>query len=211
MTEKYKTPALTVDIVIFSVFDEALKVLLIRRKHPPFENCWAIPGGFVEYNEPLESAALRELEEETGIKNNYLELFYTFGAPGRDPRGRTVSVAYFALLKFNSLNIKAQSDAKEAAWFDIKDLPELAFDHKDILSCAIETLRLKIENSPIVKELLPENFTLSQLQKIYEIILDRKIDEGRFKCEILKMDFIEKTCTHVFGFKKDISFSSRFY
>jgi len=211
MSEKYKNPAVTVDIVIFSIFDEDLKVLLIKRKFPPYENCWAIPGGFVDYIEPLESAALRELQEETGIENIFLEQFYTFGAPGRDPRGRTVSVVYFALLNPNNLKIKAQSDAKEAAWFNVKELPELAFDHKDILSCAIETLKLKLENFFVAKELLPEKFTLNQFQKLYEIILNRKIDDGRFKCEILKMDFIEKTGVHEYRFKKDISFSSRFY
>ncbi|MDD3014408.1 MAG: NUDIX domain-containing protein [Candidatus Gastranaerophilales bacterium] len=211
MSEKYTNPAVTVDIVIFSVFDDTLKVLLIKRKYQPFDNCWAIPGGFVDYNEPLESAALRELEEETGIKDVYLEQLHTIGTPGRDPRERTVSVVYFALLNSKNFKIKAQSDAKEAAWFNVKELPELAFDHNDILSCAIETLRLKLENFPIAKELLSDNFTLNQLQKLYEIILDRKIDEGRFKCEILKMNFIEKTGAHVYGFKKHISFSSRFY
>jgi len=211
MSEKYKNPAVTVDIVIFSILNEALNVLLIKRKSPPYENCRAIPGGFVEYNESIEEAALRELEEETGIENIYLEQLHSFGTLGRDPRGRTISVAYFALLNSHNLKIKAKSDAKEAAWFSLKELPELAFDHNDILSCAIESLRLKLENFPVAKELLPEYFTLIQFQNLYEIILNRKIDEGRFKCEILKMDFIEKTGPHVYGFKKDISFSSRFY
>lgn len=211
MSEKYKNPAVTVDIIIFSVFNEALNVLLIKRKYSPYENCWAIPGGFVDYEESIELAALRELEEETCINNVYLEQLHTFGNPGRDPRGRTISVAYYALLNANNLKVNAQSDAKEAKWFNVKELPDLAFDHKDILSCAIDNLRLKLENFPVARELLPERFTLSQLQKLYEIILNRKIDEGRFRCEILKMDFIEKTGSHEYGFKKDISFSSRFY
>jgi 8-oxo-dGTP diphosphatase len=211
MPEKYQNPAVTVDIVIFSVFDEVLKVLLIKRKNSPYENCWAIPGGFVDYNEPLESAALRELKEETSIENIYLEQFYAFGTPGRDPRGRTISIAYFALLNSNNLKIKAQSDAKDIEWFNVNNLPELAFDHNDILSCAIETLRLKLENFPLVKKLLPENFTLRQLQRLYEIILNRKIDNDRFKCETLKMEFIKKTGADTYKFKNDIYFSSRFY
>ncbi|HBG48144.1 MAG TPA: NUDIX hydrolase [Cyanobacteria bacterium UBA9971] len=143
MAKEYKNPALTTDIILFSCDGEKdLKVLLIKRKYEPFKDKWAFPGGFVEYDEELETAAHRELEEETGIKDLCLKQLGTFGRVGRDPRGRTVSVVYYAFVDDASkLNVKAQDDAKDARWFNIKKLPELAFDHAEILDCALANVK----------------------------------------------------------------------
>lgn len=138
MTEKYKRINLTVDTIIFSKTAGGVKTLLIKRKNPPFKDKWAIPGGFVDYDEELDIAAKRELEEETGIKDSVLQQLYTVGTIGRDPRGRTVSVVYFAFIDSEKVNVKAGDDAKEAEWFDINNLPELAFDHKEIMDFAFE-------------------------------------------------------------------------
>ena len=146
MTKNYKNPALTVDIVVFSTIDRELKILLIKRKNPPFQDQWAIPGGFVEYSEELITAAKRELEEETGLKNISLEQVHTFGKVGRDPRGRTVSVVYFAIIDSSNVKVRADSDAKEADWFNVKDLPELAFDHREIIDFTVKTFIKKIKN-----------------------------------------------------------------
>lgn len=211
MINSRKNPAVTVDMIIFTVIDNDLKVVLIQRKNPPFQDKWAIPGGFIEYDEDIYDAAKRELKEETGLENIYLEQLKTFGKPNRDPRGRTISVVYFALVNSSKLNIRAQSDAKDAQLFSLKNLPELAFDHKFILDSALQTLRMELENTSIASGLLPENFTINQLLKLYEIIFGINIDDGRFKCEILRMDFIEKTGSSTYSFKKDIGFSSRFH
>jgi len=136
----YKNPALTVDIIVFSRIKNTLKMLLVKRKYPPFQDKWAIPGGFVEHDEELEVAACRELEEETGIKNLRLEQIQTFGKLGRDPRGRTVSIVYQVFAEHDKVKVKAASDAKEAEWFDAKDLPELAFDHAEIIDFALKKL-----------------------------------------------------------------------
>lgn len=144
-SERYQNPALTVDIVLVTSVDGQHRVLLIRRKNPPFEGCWALPGGFVDPHEPLEDAARRELWEETGIRPAHLEQLHTFGTPGRDPRGWTVSVVYLALLEegeAGALQPQAGDDAAEAGWFDLLAPPALAFDHADILACARRTLAL---------------------------------------------------------------------
>jgi len=144
MAKEYKNPALTTDIILFSCEEEP-KVLLIKRKYDPFKDKWAFPGGFVEYDEELEVAAQRELEEETNITGLCLEQLRTFGRVGRDPRGRTVSVVYYAYVEtLSTLNVKAQDDAKEAQWFSIKNLPELAFDHAEIMAFALKKLKMGI-------------------------------------------------------------------
>lgn len=150
MSKKYKYPALTVDIIIFSVNEEKLKVLLIKRKNDPFRNCQAIPGGFVEYDEEIDAAAERELVEETGISGIALEQAGVFGRVGRDPRGRTISIVYFACVNASKLTVKAGDDAKEADWFEVKELPELAFDHAEIISSVLENFKTKIENTSTV-------------------------------------------------------------
>jgi 8-oxo-dGTP diphosphatase len=183
-------PALTVDCVVFGFDDGDLKVLLIQRGAAPFRGKWALPGGFVQMDETLEEAARRELAEETGITKLFLEQLFTFGDPGRDPRGRVVTVAYYALVKLSDHRVEAASDAARAAWFTIDDLPPLAFDHAKIIATALERLRGKVRYQPIGFELLPPKFTLSQLQHLYETILDRTLDKRNFRKKILAMGFI---------------------
>ena len=178
----------TVDIVIFTVRERRLQVLLVRRKFPPFEGRWAIPGGFVLDGESLEAAALRELEEESGVRDVYLEQLYSFGDPARDPRGRVVTVSYVALIAPDR-PLAAGTDASDAAWYDVDSKPPLAFDHGKILKVALERLRNKLEYSTVGFQLLPRKFTLSQLQQVYEAILGRRLDKRNFrrKMELLKI------------------------
>lgn len=187
----YPRPALTVDCVVFGLdAQQELKVMLIQRNIPPFQGQWAIPGGFVHIEETLEAAALRELQEETGIHNVFLEQLYTFGDLNRDPRDRTVTVAYYALINLVEQKIQATTDARVAEWFPISKIPELAFDHEQILQKAITRLRGKIRYEPIGFELLPKKFTLSQLQKLYETVLDRSLDKRNFRKKFLSMDLL---------------------
>jgi len=185
-------PALTVDCVVFGLDAEGLKVLLIERAHPPFAGGWAIPGGFVHVGESLDAAAKRELREETGLENVYLEQLYTFGEPDRDPREHVVSVAYFALTNRIEHEVKADTDAREAAWFAVPDVPELAFDHARILDVAWKRLQGKVRYQPIGFELLPRKFTLTQLQRMYETILGRPMDKRNFRKKILKMGILRE-------------------
>lgn len=187
---RYPRPALTVDCVIFGLDDDDLKVLLIRRGNGPYVGKWAIPGGFVVPGESLEAAARRELREETGLTGVYLEQLYTFGDPDRDPREHVVSVAYFALTNLSGHRIEASTDADDAAWFSMHDLPELAFDHEQILELALERLRGKLRYQPIGFELLPRKFSLTQLQKLYELVLETELDKRNFRKKLLKLDIL---------------------
>ena len=191
-TYKYARPALTVDCVVFAIdFEqENLKLLLIQRGEEPFKGHWALPGGFVHNEEDLEAAARRELKEETGLDELYLEQLYTFGAINRDPRDRVVTVAYVALVNISGRLLQAATDAQDAAWFDAQDLPETAFDPASIIETALQRLRGKLSYQPVGFELLPERFTLSQLQKVYEIVLDQKLDKRNFRKRILQMDIL---------------------
>ncbi len=195
MKEEFTTPSVTVDIITFSIRDSSLKVLLIKRGIEPFKNKWAIPGGFVRIEENLEDAAKRELEEETGVKDVYLEQLYTFGELKRDPRGRVITVSYFALINAekSEQELKATTDASEAKWFSVKELPELAFDHADILKYAMKRLRWKFEYTTLAFSLLPKKFTLTQLQKLYEIVFDKKFDKRNFRKKIRSLDLITPT------------------
>jgi 8-oxo-dGTP diphosphatase len=175
---------LTVDIVVLTIQDGSLQVLLVRRGIPPYEGEYALPGGFVHSHESLEQAAVRELAEETGTRNVYLEQLYTFGDPGRDPRGRVVTVAYFALVAHDRASLVAGTDAAAAKWFSVAGLPKLAFDHGRILQTALTRLRNKLEYTTVGFELLPRKFTLSDLQQMYEAILDRKLDKRNFRRKI---------------------------
>jgi len=192
-TYEYPRPALTVDCVIFGFDDGDLKVLLIERDLPPFKGRWALPGGFVQVDETLDEAARRELAEETGLADVFLEQLYTFGNLNRDPRERVVSVAYFSLVALTGHEIHAASDARNALWFSIADLPPLAFDHELIVSTAVQRLRGKVRYQPIGFELLPQKFTLSQLQHLYEAILERSLDKRNFRKKILGMDLLAET------------------
>ena len=189
-TYQYPRAALTVDCVVFGLDEEDLQVLVIERDLPPFEGRWALPGGFVRLDETLEDAALRELREETGLKKVYLEQLYTIGAIDRDPRERVVTVAYYALVKLSDHRVQAATDARQAAWFAIDDLPSLAFDHDKILAMAHQRLRAKVRYQPIGFELLPTNFALRQLQHLYEVILDRPLDKRNFRKKILAMEIL---------------------
>jgi 8-oxo-dGTP diphosphatase len=186
---------LAVDAIVFGYSKtDGVSVLLIQRRYPPFKGLWALPGGFVRDKESLEDAVKRELEEETGVKVNYLEQLYTFGQPDRDPRERVVSVAYFALVKTTLYQeIKASTDAEEAKWFNFKALPKLAFDHKEILHTAIERIRSKIRYQPLGFELLDKRFTFSDLEKLYTSLLDRDIDRRNFAKKMLALNILDET------------------
>ena len=192
-TYEYARPALTVDCVVFALDGGDLKVLLIQRGQPPFEGRWALPGGFVRVDESLESAALRELAEETGLADVYLEQLYTFGDVGRDPRERVVSVAYYALVNLPAAAVRGATDARDAAWFPASDLPTLAFDHDRIVAAALERLKGKVRYQPIGFELLPPRFTLGQLQALYETVLERPLDKRNFRKKILSMGVLVET------------------
>jgi 8-oxo-dGTP diphosphatase len=222
---EYFRPALTCDVIVFTIRDGRLQVLLVRRGRPPFRGRWAIPGGFVEKDEPLERAARRELEEETALRDVYLEQLYTFGDPGRDPRGHTVTVAYLALVnparfgeeggrpssdlpsgKRGTRNqergtgnqkpetrnlLRAGDDAAELGWFPVYRLPALAFDHNQVLAVAVERLRNKLFYTTVGFEFLGRAFTLSELQRVYEILLNRKQDKRNFRRRILSLGILK--------------------
>jgi 8-oxo-dGTP diphosphatase len=184
-TYEYPRAALTVDCVVFGLGPDDLQVLLIRRGLAPFKDKWALPGGFVHVDEDLETAARRELEEETGLANVFLEQLFTFGAVKRDPRERVVSVCYFALVNLSDHITRAATDAADARWFPAAATPPLAFDHAAILDTALTRLRGKLRYQPIGFELLPRKFTLSQLQHLYETVLGTPLDKRNFRKKVL--------------------------
>jgi 8-oxo-dGTP diphosphatase len=192
-TYEYPHPAVTTDIVIFTIRQDELKVLLIKRALPPHRNMWALPGGFVKLEESLEAGARRELEEETGVRDVYLEQLYTFGEPDRDPRERVITVAYYALVPSDEFDIQAGSDAEGVSWFGMQELPELAFDHAAILAMAHKRLTAKLGYSTIAFQFMPRNFTLSELQHVHEVILREPVDKRNFRKRILSLDLIEQT------------------
>ena len=197
-TYPYPRAALTVDCVVFGFDEGALKILLIRRGIEPFKNRWALPGGFVHPDETLDAAARRELQEETGLRDVYQEQLYTFGEIERDPRERVISVAYFALVRRADHLPAAATDAAEAAWFEVENVPALSFDHAVILKMALERLRGKIRWQPVGFELMPKKFTLSQFQALYEAILGRELDKRNFRKKLLTLDLLlalEETTT----------------
>jgi 8-oxo-dGTP diphosphatase len=184
-TYRYPRAALTVDCVVFGFDDGELKVLLIQRALEPFKGRWALPGGFVRVEETIDTAARRELAEEAGLKNVFLEQLYTFGTVDRDPRERVVSVAHYALVKLSDHKAKAATDAANAEWFPVSKLPKLAFDHAEIVKIALARLQGKVRYQPIGFELLPPKFTLSQLQHLYEAILGAELDKRNFRKKVL--------------------------
>jgi len=192
MTVSYQYPraALTVDCVVFGFDEGELKVLLIQRALEPFKGKWALPGGFVRVDETLDEAARRELEEEAGLKDVFLEQLYTFGDVNRDPRERVVSVAYYALVKLTAHDTRAATDAAGARWFPVSKVPKLAFDHADILATALARLKGKVQYQPIGFELLPPKFTLSQLQHLYEAVLETELDKRNFRKKVLSFGLL---------------------
>jgi 8-oxo-dGTP diphosphatase len=189
----YKNPQVTVDVLMMSLHQKDLQMLLIKRHSWPFEEMWAIPGGFVNKDESLEEAAKRELQEKTGVLDVYLEQLYTFGDPGRDPRTRVITVVYFALLDSERLQVKVANENVDVNWFSVYDLPPLAFDHKKIVEYALSRLRNKLDYTTIAFNLLPEQFTLRELQSVYEIILHKRLDKRNFRKKILSTGILEDT------------------
>ncbi len=186
-------PAVAVDVVILTVREHRLEVLLVRRTHSPFDGSWAIPGGFVRPDESLEDAARRKLVEEGGARDVYLEQLYTFGDPSRDPRARVITVVYYALLRPDQLAMPTAQDAVEARLFEAYYAPELAFDHSGILKYTLERLRGKLEYTTIGFQLLAHEFTLSELQDVYEAILNRPLDKRNFRKKLLLTRIVEPT------------------
>lgn len=190
---EYPRPALTVDCVVFGHRQEGkLELLLIERRLEPFRGAWALPGGFVHMDETTDEAARRELAEETGLDGVFLEQLYTFGAVDRDPRDRVVTVAHYALVRPDKVELVAGSDAVSARWFPVDALPELAFDHARIVELAVERLRQQVRYRPIGFELLPEKFTLGALQRLYEAVLGRELDKRNFRRVISRMDILDE-------------------
>ena len=182
----------TVDVVLFTIRDRQLHLLLIKRLAKPFENRYALPGGFVQEDESLDNAAIRELREETGIRNVYLEQLYTFGDLKRDPRGRVVTVAYYALVPQNQV-LHAGTDASDADWFPVTALPPLAFDHRKIAEYAHQRIRNKLDYTNVGFELLPEKFTLTELQLVHEAILGQPLDKRNFRRKIIQKGIVKAT------------------
>lgn len=190
---EHAQPSVTVDVILFTIVERELRVLLVRRDLPPFEGSWALPGGFVRIDESLDAAARRELREETGVEVRWLEQLYTFGDVARDPARRAITVAYFALIDSAALSPVAGTDAVGVGWHPVHALPELAFDHRRIVDTALERLRYKTEYAPVAFQLLPDELTLSDLQEVYEVILDRPLDKRNFRRKILALEILEPT------------------
>ena len=185
--------AIAVDVVLLTIQGGTLKVLLVKRDRAPYRGTWSLPGGIVGADESVDDAALRELQEETNIGNIYLEQLYTFGEPARDPRGRVVTVAYYALVNWQQFQLKARQRVSDASWFAVKRLPPLAFDHQRIVDYALERLRNKINYTTIGFQLLPRQFTLTELQGSYEVILSQRLDKRNFRRKMLQLGILKST------------------
>ncbi len=194
MFKETKTHEVTTDVVIFTIKDGKLKVLLVKRAHEPFKGKWAIPGGFIRISETIDAAALRILKEKTNVQNIYLEQLYTFGDPLRHPTARVITCAYFALIRSDDivLSFEDNSEITEVQWHPVYDLPPLAFDHKEIIEYSLKRVRERLEFCPIAFQLLPEKFTLTELQKTYELILDKKLDKRNFRKKFLALSILKE-------------------
>lgn len=182
MFNETKTHEITVDVVILTIKDNTLKVLLVKRTNEPFKDRWAIPGGFIRLSENLDQAALRILKEKTNVDNIYLEQLYTFGDPLRRTDARVITCAYFALIRAEDVEISATPDVD---WHKVYDLPPLAFDHKEIIEYSLKRTRERLEMCPVAYQLLNEKFTLTEMQKSYELITDKKLDKRNFRKKAL--------------------------
>ena len=200
-----KTHEITVDVVILTIHEDKLKVLLVKRVHEPFKNRWSIPGGFVRLSENLDDAALRLLKEKSNVQNIYLEQLYTFGDPLRYPNSRVITCAYFALLRSEDIVLQAEDSAEvsDVQWHPVGKLPPLAFDHKEIIEYSLKRTRERLELCPIAFQLLPKKFTLTELQKSYELILKKKFDKRNFRKKMLSSNIlIEHNETTKIGSKR---------
>ena len=186
-------PVLTTNVVVFTLRDDQLKLLLIRRRNPPFQGYWSLPGGVVGTDEDVEANAMRQLADGTGLSGVYLEQLYTFSAPERDPRERVISVAYYALVPSKRLRLRTDEDSEGVAWFSLNELPELAFDHAQMVDTAHQRLSAKLDYSTIAFQFMPERFTLSDLQKVFQIILNRDLDKRNFRKRMRAMEQIRQT------------------
>lgn len=186
MLNEIKTHELTIDVVVFTMKDNLLQVLLTKRNKEPFKGRWAIPGGFIRLSETLDDAALRILKEKTDVEDIYLEQLYTFGDPLRYPNARVITCAYFALVRAEDVeHIFEKESMEDVNWHNVYDLPEMAFDHKTIIDYSIQRTRERLEYFPISYKLLQDKFTLTELQKTYELILDKQLDKRNFRKKIL--------------------------
>lgn len=205
---KYPHPSVTTDCVIFGFDGTKLKVLLVQRGIEPYKGRWAFPGGFMKMDESAEEGALRELHEETGLEGAYIRQFHTFTAPQRDPRERVITIAYYALVRMQE--VKGGDDAADARWFALDEVPQLAFDHDQILRRAEQALRQQIHFEPIGFELLPETFTIKELQNLYEAILDVHFDRRNFYSKMKRLEMLEQMDTTVNPSQKKEAFLFRF-
>lgn len=187
---EYPRPAVTTDCVIFGFDEGELKILLIERGIEPYKGRWALPGGFLDMDEDAETCARRKLLQETCLENIFMEQLYTFSAVQRDPRYRVVSIAYYALVKLSDYSPQAGTDTDNIQWFPLSEIPELAFDHQEILKVAIDRLKGKIKYQPIGFELLPEEFTLPELHQLYETVLQTKLDRRNFRKKMLSFGLL---------------------
>lgn len=191
--EHIKKPAVSVQVLIFSINKGKLEIVLIERVREPFIGKLSIPGDIISLDESLEDAARRILYEKTGIQDVFLSQLYTFGDLKRDPRGRVIAVTYYALLPHNSVDLSKAPNALHACWVNIASLKDLAFDHKKIIDYAVKRIKVKLEYSTIANAFLPEKFRLYELQRIHEIILEEQLDKRNFRKKMLSMDIIEPT------------------
>ncbi len=189
----YEQPGVTVDLSIFTVNEHQLKVMLVRRAESPFQGCWSLPGGFLKVRESLDEAAQRVLNEKSSVSDVYMEQLYTFGNPARDPRSRVITVAYIALIPWQSLPKPESQKVTDLTWFAVNELPNLAFDHADILEYAIKRLRAKASYSNIVHGLMPKQFRLSELQSMYESIINDQLDKRNFRKQMLATGLLKET------------------
>ena len=191
-TYKYPHPAVTTDNVIFGFDGSSINILLIERGLEPYKGSWALPGGFLRMDETVEEGAKRELCEETNIKDVYLEQFHVFSGVNRDPRERVLTVAFFALVSKNDFKVLAGDDASKAQWHEWNHLPPLAFDHAEIISMARKKLQEKLRMSPIAFKLLDKEFKMDELQRIYELIHEKKYDRRNFMRKMEASGFLIK-------------------
>ena len=191
LSMKFTKPVVTVDTALFGYHKNSLNILLVKRRNDPYKGKWVLPGGFIKVSETLEDSALRELREETGVKDVHVEQLHAFGAPSRDPRGRAVTIAFYGVVNFRDVKAKPGSDAKQAKWFSVDKLPELGFDHKSIADMA--TLRLRENVDRLGFRLVSSMFTLTELQQLHEAVLGKPLDKRNFRKRLFALDAIVET------------------